>query len=162
MNPCYWTIEGPTSVSPTDGSTVYPCRTICGNGFLDIEEECERIDVGSTEQYLANNSICINPTWSSSLFGDKPSTTAPGDLTSKVYCSESCQCKDGWEINPSFNRAAPLSEANLPCRKVCNNGVLDPNEECEAPLHNDRGTVDIVCSSSCQCLPGFEINPAFN
>ena len=90
MNPCYWTIEGPTSVSPTDGSTVYPCRTICGNGFLDIEEECERIDVGSTEQYLANNSICIIPTWTDSLFGDKPTTTAPGDPTSKVYCSESC------------------------------------------------------------------------
>lgn len=36
MNPCFWT---PTGMD----LDFEPCRTICGNGFLDIEEECERL-----------------------------------------------------------------------------------------------------------------------
>jgi len=89
MNPCYWTVEGRKNVTVPGNNEIKPCRTICGNGFLDIEEECERIDQEGTEVYLARDT-CIDETWTYKLYGDKPGSTNPGDPESKVYCSESC------------------------------------------------------------------------
>jgi hypothetical protein len=53
----------------------------------------------------------------------------------------------------------------MPCRTVCGNNKLDPNEECEAYHNNADGnaaTYDDYCSDSCQCMPGYEINPLFD
>jgi len=90
MNPCYWTPSGRKTVTTVSGATIEPCRTICGNGFLDIEEECERIDQEANEIYLDRDECINEDAWTPALYGDKPSTTVPGDVTSKVYCSESC------------------------------------------------------------------------
>lgn len=47
--------------------TIYPCRTICGNGFLDIEEECERRDVAETKDYVAKD-MCLDHTKTGNFF----------------------------------------------------------------------------------------------
>lgn len=64
MNPCFWTDAGEerentfiTDANPLVQAALIaefwvPCRTVCQNGVLDIEEECEPfedlIDVGGT------------------------------------------------------------------------------------------------------------------
>ena len=98
MNPCFWTDAGEerentfiTDANPLVQAALIdefwvPCRTVCQNGVLDIEEECEPfedlIDVGGT---------CL---WE---------VTNPG--TQYEYCSDTCMCKEGWEINPDFDRS---------------------------------------------------------
>ena len=41
MNPCFWDEFGNEIVSREDGTE--PCRTVCGNGNLDIGEDCEPV-----------------------------------------------------------------------------------------------------------------------
>lgn len=118
--------------------------------------------------------MCLDHTKTGNFFYAENWTNAYNNPLNVPYCSESCQCKEGWEINPNFNRSESLSDNDpeLPCRKVCNNQILDPNEECEPVVHNDRNVsnsgpgiadeVDYICSNSCQCLPGFEYNTLFN
>lgn len=151
MNPCFWT---PTGID----SDFEPCRTICGNGFLDIEEECERLKWNTAAAGTLTGiqeDVCIDY----DQINDPDSYTIFQDSYNKDYCSDSCQCKAGWEINPAFDRDVAISTSNMPCRTVCNNNVLDPWEECEPGIHNNA--TNVICSSSCQCLEGFEINPLF-
>lgn len=146
MNPCFWNADGDVIEEATlaagfDTDYYVPCRTVCQNGVLDIEEECEPfqdlMDAGDT---------CLEG-------------VAKG--VQYEYCSETCMCKEGWEINPDFDRdLAVAAGSNEPCIKVCGNDYLDPNEECEPASHNADETGN-YCSSSCQCRPGWEINPDF-
>ena len=60
-----------------------PCRTVCGNGILDIEEECEP---------YANLLIRDKSTYFKTCNWDVPDK---GDAYE--FCSEQCMCKEGWE-----------------------------------------------------------------
>lgn len=69
---------------------------------------------------------------------------------SNVYCSSSCQCKEGWEINPAFD-FLDESETDPPCRTICGNGDTNVGEECDP---SDAGT--LFCSESCHCVQGYQ------
>lgn len=99
MDPCFWTDAGDVreALELTNNGNPGPCRTVCQNGILDIEEECEPF-----EDLIAVGSGCL------------ASVSDPGDQYE--YCSDTCMCKDGWEINPNYDRTqTQIVSAVDPC-----------------------------------------------
>lgn len=101
MNPCFWTKNGnvrPDTFIPVENTDRVdllkkfhvPCRTVCGNGILDIEEECE--PYSGLLKYTKN-------TYFDGCLWDRPKK----EKDHYSFCSDQCMCKEGWERNPDYD-----------------------------------------------------------
>ena len=94
MSPCFFDKSGDRRTDntfitdPTKRDEFYvPCRTVCGNGILDIEEECEPFESLFIADKTPFDNKCL---WDVPKEGRYP------------FCSNQCLCKEGWERNPAF------------------------------------------------------------
>jgi cysteine-rich repeat protein len=111
----------------------------CGNGDLDLGEEC---DDGNNIDGDGCSASCLIEFCGDGLVNDAPNeecddaNTGDGD-----GCSSSCQ------IEPGF---VCVGEPSV-CTPTCGDGSLDPGETCDDGNTNDGDG----CGGSCQTEPGF-------
>ena len=141
---------------PTDSLTVPPTPT-CGNGEIDLGEECDL----STNEKCADGYICEDckclimptttvpavpaPTYSPTDSPTAPPTPSCGngefdlgeecDLSTNENCAEGYICK------------------NCKCLKMCGNGEKEPGEECDYGAEKPGCKKGYYCDLECGCQP---------
>lgn len=115
-------------------------NTDCGNGILDIDEECDG-GVGCV------NCFCdpgFEPSVPPSL--DCQSTCGNGSIDPGEQCDGGLGCNECL-CDADFEPTIPPS---LDCQPTCGNGIVDPGEECDGM---DDTACPGACLSDCTCSP---------
>eukprot|EP00727_Mastigamoeba_balamuthi_P014832 m51a1_g9975 putative lipoprotein (684) ;mRNA; r:112061-114112 len=131
-----------------DGVSVNCAGVVCGDGVLQVDEQCERGGLGCDTSCQCNRTSrptsprsrdCI--VVPHSMCGDH--IIVNGEECDGGYgCSWSCRCKVGWK---SYGRGVSVDCAGV----ACGDGVLQVDEQCE------RGGAGCN-ATTCQCNPGFK------
>ena len=115
---------------------VYDCLTSCGNGNLDLLEECDGGDACTDCDCDLGFESSVPPSVDCQLICGNGNLDPEEECDGGLGCTD-CHCDTGFE---------PTNPGSVACQPVCGNGILNPGEQCDGSI----GCTD------CFCDLGFE------